>query len=124
MQRHESQTFWPPPMPFHVKRRPPSRRRRQDCIDCGIDTSFATGNGHYYTVHSDVWLSVMPDPRGGLCLDCLQARLGRPLADADFVATPFEIFRRLFLSSPHSPEELDELMAEQVRSGALDRVCG
>jgi hypothetical protein len=87
-------TFWPPPMPWPIKKRPPSRRRRQDRLDCGVDTSFATGIGHYYTVHEEVWRSVVPDGGGRLCLDCLQARLGRPLVRADFVATPYEIQSR------------------------------
>jgi hypothetical protein len=39
-------------------------------------------------------LSAAPDSDRRLCLDCLQARLGRPLTVADFVATPFEILSR------------------------------
>jgi hypothetical protein len=60
-------------------------------MDCGVDTSFVTGIGHYYTVHSHVWLQAVPEGRGHLCLHCLEKRLGRPLADDDFVATPFDI---------------------------------
>lgn len=63
-------------------------------MDCGVDCSFPTGIGHYYTVHCYIWLSVAPAFDGRLCLDCLQARLGRPLMVADFVATPFEILSR------------------------------
>ena len=85
--------FWPPP-PWPVAKRRPSRRRQQDCTDCGVDCSFATGIGHFYTVHRHVWLSAAPDSDRRLCLDCLQARLGRPLTVADFVATPFEILSR------------------------------
>ena len=70
------------------------RRRQQDCADCGVDCSFATGIGHLYTVHRHIWLSVAPDSDRRLCLDCLQARLRRPLTVADFVATPFEILSR------------------------------
>ena len=84
--------FWPPPWP--VAKRPPSRRREQDRMDCGVDCSFATGIGHFYTVHRHIWLSVAPGFDGRLCLDCLQARLRRPLVVADFVATPFEILSR------------------------------
>ena len=86
--------FWPPPPPWPVAKRPPSRRREQDCIDCGVDCSFATGIGHFYTAHCDIWLSVAPGFDGRLCLDCLQARRGRPLIVADFVARPFEILSR------------------------------
>jgi hypothetical protein len=51
--------FWPPPRP--VAKRPPWRRRQQDCADCGVDCSFATGIGHFYTVHRHIWLSVARD---------------------------------------------------------------
>jgi hypothetical protein len=64
-------------------------------MGCGVDTSFGTGNGHYYLVHREVWLAAAPGSRGELCLDCLEARIGRRLRAADFVATPFEIFARL-----------------------------
>jgi hypothetical protein len=55
--------FRPPPQP-EVKKRPRSRRRKQDCMDCGVDTSFATGNGHYYMVHREIWLAAVPGSRG------------------------------------------------------------
>ena len=86
--------FWPRPPPSPVAKRPPSRRRPCDCSDCGVDCSFATGIGHFYTVHRHIWLSVAPRSDGRLCLDCLQARLGRLLTEADFIATPFEILSR------------------------------
>jgi hypothetical protein len=89
-------TFWPPVPPWPVKKRPPSRRRDRDCMDCGVDTSFATGNGHYYTVRDPVWLQAVPSHHGALCLHCLEKRLGRPLADDDFVATPYDIFCSMF----------------------------
>jgi hypothetical protein len=63
-------------------------------MDCGVDCSFETGIGHFYTVHRHIWLSVAPGSNGRLCLDCLQARLGRPLTVADFLATPLEILSR------------------------------
>jgi hypothetical protein len=65
-------------------------------MDCGIDTSFATGIGHYYTVRDDVWLRAASEQHGMLCLDCLEKRLGRALTSADFIATPFEIFSAMF----------------------------
>jgi hypothetical protein len=60
-------------------------------MDCGVDTSFTTGVGHHYTVHEALWLAAVPGRRGELCLDCLEARLGRRLTAVDFVATLFEI---------------------------------
>jgi hypothetical protein len=41
-------------------------------MDCGVDCSFATGIGHFHTVHRHIWLSVAPGSNGRLCLDCLQ----------------------------------------------------
>jgi hypothetical protein len=87
--------FRPPPHP-EVKKRPRWRRRKQDCMDCGVDCSFGEGGcGHYYTVLSEVWRAAVPGLRGELCLDFLEARLGRRLRAADFVATPFEIWARM-----------------------------
>jgi hypothetical protein len=87
--------FWPPRPPWPVKKRPPSRRRRQDCMDCGVDTSFTTGIGHFYTVHTEVWRAAVPEREcGELCLDCLEKRLGRKLTAADFISTPFEVMAR------------------------------
>ena len=60
-------------------------------MSCGIDRSFQTGCGHYYTVRREVWLAAVPEGRGELCIDCLEARLGRKLVSDDFVRTPFEI---------------------------------
>jgi hypothetical protein len=62
--------------------RPPSRRRRADCLDCGINT---TAIGHYpYHLRDDLWFALVPGGRGMLCLDCLEVRLGRPLRRTDF----------------------------------------
>jgi hypothetical protein len=85
---------FPPPPLWPVKHRSPSRRRPQDCLDCGIDT---LAIGHYYTVHDDLWLAVVPEgPHGGmLCLACLQLRLGRPLIDDDFAITPDPMHERI-----------------------------
>jgi hypothetical protein len=34
----------------------------QPCNDCRVDTSLATGNGHYYAVREDVWRRAVPTP--------------------------------------------------------------
>jgi hypothetical protein len=94
-------SFWPPPVPWPVTRRPPSKRRKRDCMGCGVDTSFATGNGHYYCVHDELWRQAVPDRRGRLCLDCLEARIRRPLVRADFVRTPVEIAMAMFPSADY-----------------------
>jgi hypothetical protein len=64
------------------------------CLDCGVET---TAINEYYLVHDTLWLSVMPDRRGILCVGCLAGRLGRPLVPADFRITPAEMLRRLAL---------------------------
>jgi hypothetical protein len=64
-----------------------------------VTTSFATGLGHYYTLDCDLWQELAPDRDAMSCLDCLQRRLGRPLLDEDFIATPLEILCRLLQRS-------------------------
>jgi hypothetical protein len=88
-------TLVPPEIEASAKRWPPSRRRKCHCMDCGVELGF-NGNGHYYMVHDHIWRQAVPDERGLLCLDCLQTRLLRPLSAADFLFTPFEMFRRLW----------------------------
>ena len=96
--------------------------RAQPCNDCRVDTSLATGNGHYYAVREDVWRRAVPKSGGRrppryLCLDCLEARHGAPLTQADFLATPPEILAR-FAGEAREPKppierqrELDEWRA-------------
>jgi hypothetical protein len=53
------------------------------CVDCGVDTVEAREG---YMVRDDVWPL---DPRGGmLCVGCLERRIGRRLAPADFTDVP------------------------------------
>src|SRR5262245_604740 len=55
--------------------RPPSRRRRRHCLDCGIDT---VAIGEYpYHLRDELWYAIVPSGRGMLCLDCVERRLGR-----------------------------------------------
>lgn len=70
------------------------------CLDCGIDTSSKTGIGEYYHVHEPVWFEAFGrtydpakwDPEttmaGFLCIECLEARLGRSLTKSDFSDAP------------------------------------
>jgi hypothetical protein len=71
-------------------------RQAQPCHDCGADTSFSTGIGHYYTLRNEVWRQATRNTTTVqfLCLDCLETRLKRPLIEADFIATPPEIMAR------------------------------
>lgn len=58
------------------------------CKDCGIDTS-PFGIDEYYMVHDEVWEQSGMDGLGGmLCLECLEARIGRYLEVADFTNIP------------------------------------
>jgi hypothetical protein len=90
--------------------------RAQPCNDCRVDTSLATGNGHYYAVREDVWRRAVPKSGGRrppryLCLDCLEARLGAPLTQADFLATPPEILAR-FAGEAREPKPPSERQRE------------
>jgi hypothetical protein len=64
------------------------------CADCGIDTSFESGVGHYYSARAELWRQATPDGALCLCLDCLERRIGRALTEADILATPLEIMAR------------------------------
>jgi hypothetical protein len=64
-----------------------SRRtyRRFDCADCRKSVGKKTGDVESYMVHDSVWASAGMEPLGGgLCVNCLEARLGRSLTGADF----------------------------------------
>jgi hypothetical protein len=64
-----------------------SRRRDQFlCHDCHRDTWQL---GHSYIVHDELWAAAGLPEYGGtyLCLDCIEDRLGRPLAVEDFRLT-------------------------------------
>lgn len=68
-------------------------KTKMDCADCGVNTVRV---GHYYMVHNYVWAE-SDAGKGLLCLDCLEARLGRPLEAEDFTSAPVnaDFFRRL-----------------------------
>lgn len=58
-----------------------SARKKFACLDCGKDTGRL---GEHYYVHDEVWLSVVADKTGMLCVGCLEKRLGRQLTAGDF----------------------------------------
>ena len=67
--------------------RPPSKRHRHHCLDCGIDT---VAIHHYpYYLHNELWLAIVPSGNGMLCIDCAEVRLGRALTRQDFDWTSF-----------------------------------
>jgi hypothetical protein len=61
--------------------RPPSKRRRQDCLDCGVDT-FAIRE-YPYKLRDELWHAIVPGGDGMLCKSCVSVRLGRPLTRKD-----------------------------------------
>jgi hypothetical protein len=52
------------------------------CIDCGSDVT-----AQQFMVYDEVWASAGLDD-GWICVDCLEAALGRPLTGADFPSVP------------------------------------
>ena len=73
------------------------------CRDCGVDTSLGTGIGHYYMAHDEVWqMAEQGTHVRTLCLDCLEARLGRPLRSTDFRLTPSELVERFVAAGEHT----------------------
>jgi hypothetical protein len=54
------------------------------CLDCDADL-----NNEHYWVSAELWATTGLGPDGGkLCLDCLEARIARPLSIADFTMIP------------------------------------
>lgn len=55
-----------------------------NCADCAKVVVEQTGDVENYLVHDDVWASAGLQPTDGfLCVECLEARLGRKLTGAD-----------------------------------------
>lgn len=56
-------------------------RRKFKCMDCGVDT----GKIHeHYFIHTELWLKATDSIKGMLCIEHLEARLGRKLNRNDF----------------------------------------
>lgn len=51
------------------------------CIDCGINTHRIR---EYYMVENHIWEEYVPEYQGMLCIECLEARMGRELNASDF----------------------------------------
>lgn len=56
-------------------------RKRFLCMDCKTDTGKA---GEHYMLKDSVWLAVVKDNKGMLCIGCIERRLGRQLSALDF----------------------------------------
>ncbi|MFD5425237.1 hypothetical protein [Streptomyces sp. NPDC127084] len=57
-----------------------------DCSDCGTDST-----DERYMVRDDVWAAAGMCPFGFLCIGCIEQRLGRRLAAADFLDLPLNL---------------------------------
>lgn len=60
------------------------------CADCGVETlPLDESRAEWYHVNDDVWAATGLGPDDGcLCVGCIEARLGRRLAPADFSDAP------------------------------------
>lgn len=65
------------------------------CLDCGYNTF----RDEYYMVHDEIWLSVVPQRVGMLCIGCLELRLGWMLKKTDFTDAPINWIEGGFVKS-------------------------
>lgn len=54
---------------------------RLKCMDCDVHT---VDIDEYYMLKKEIWLSIVPEDRGMLCISCVDKRLGRKLTPEDF----------------------------------------
>ena len=83
------------------------------CADCGRSTALRD-HGDFYAAHDSVWQLAASDGARFLCFDCLEARLGRPLVEADFISLPWEIAARFAgeAGTPLLPEQRQRRLEE------------
>lgn len=55
--------------------------KKFDCLDCTVDVYKTDG---VYMLKDTVWSQIHNSPKGFLCIDCAEKRLGRPLNKEDF----------------------------------------
>ena len=51
------------------------------CMDCGVNTSTVR---EFYMLRDEIWLRAADSVNGMLCIECVEARLGRRLRPSDF----------------------------------------
>ena len=71
-------------MTTHRERISPRDLAMFDCRDCSGNTLTMD---EYYMVRNEIW-GEFGVPRGMLCIGCLERRMGRRLAPADFTDCP------------------------------------
>jgi hypothetical protein len=87
------------------------------CEDCGVEL-----DGTGYMVRNDLWLSVMPQDDGHLCLLCLEDRLGRLLdPERDFSPAPINDYIVEKLDWVHRQGREALLEMSRQRRERLDR---
>lgn len=59
----------------------PDRPNGSICMDCSENTSELR---EFYMLNDEIWLRAVPGRLGMLCIDCVEARLGRRLRPDDF----------------------------------------
>jgi len=100
---------------------------RDECIDCGVDTSNLSGICEYYSINNAVWCEAVGfDPMvvldkngsyfydyidevqnvGQLCLGCLELRIGRKLEPDDFTDAPINYGSKAFERSDRFKDRL------------------
>jgi hypothetical protein len=91
------------------------------CDDCGVET----WPWEIYVVHGEIWREAGADPKGILCLGCLENRLGRELEPPDFPRLPINddeevdsIRLREAKGSGRCAHHLFEIAVEAVLAGA------
>lgn len=67
-----------------------NNRRKFKCLDCGIDTSRAN---ELYMLVDNTWMLTGLGPEGMLCIEHVEARIGRELSSVDFNNSYLNNFR-------------------------------
>lgn len=56
------------------------------CLDCGKDT--LQDNKDYYMLKHDVWEKISKDPKGMMCMDCVEKAVGHKLTVNEIMMAP------------------------------------
>jgi hypothetical protein len=58
-----------------------ARASNWNCLDCGKSTRISK---EYYMIHDHLWSTVAKNPKGMMCISCVEKKLGRKLVPNDF----------------------------------------
>lgn len=97
------------------------------CKDCGVDTIPPNAPHEFYMVRDELWLAAgmhtgldRESNEEFLCIGCLEKRLGRELAGADFTDTP--VNSASAHKSPRMRDRLDRGLTLDQKIERADRV--